>query len=405
MNYLQKGTKEFTLANLALFAAGFITFANLYITQPLFPQFTSYFGVSPATASLSLSLSTGVLSVTLILFGSLSESWGRKRLMTFSIFAASILTVLLAFAPSFETLLLLRCLQGFVFAGVPAIAMAYLGEEVDPKSLGVAMGLYISGNSIGGLSGRIIMGTMSDHFTWQIGMVFTGTLSLLICLYFVWALPASKHFTPRKLEFKALTRSLFQHIKDPGLLCLFGISFTLMGGFVTLYNYISYKLLEAPYNLSSTVVGWIFVVYLVGTFSSTWFGSLSDKFGRSKVLLVGITIMLTGALLTLPVNLFIKIAGMVIFTFGFFGSHSIASGWVSLRAVKDKAQASSLYLFAYYFGSSIGGTTGGLFWAKWGWNGVIAFISTCIITAITLAVTLVMLHRKVKKTQLDHTIA
>lgn len=397
MNYLQKGTKEFTLANLALFAAGFITFANLYITQPLFPHFSATFGVSPATASLSLSLSTGVLSVALLLFGSLSESWGRKQLMSISIFAASILTVFLAFVPSFEALLLLRMLQGFVFAGVPAIAMAYLGEEVDPKSLGIAMGLYISGNSIGGLSGRVIMGIMNDLFNWRMGMIFTGLLSLLICLYFVWALPASKHFIPRKLESKALTKSLIHQLKDPGLLCLFGISFTLMGGFVTLYNYISYKLLEPPYNLSNTVVGWIFAVYLVGTFSSTWFGSLSDKYGRQKVLLTGIAIMFIGALLTLPINLLIKVMGIIVFTFGFFGSHSTASGWVSYRAKKDRAQASSLYLFAYYFGSSIGGTTGGLFWSTWGWNGVIAFISACLVTAFTLAVTIVLLTRNSRK--------
>ncbi|KGR74600.1 MFS transporter [Ureibacillus sinduriensis] len=397
MNYLQKGTKEFTLANLALFAAGFITFSNLYITQPLFPQFSETFGVTPAMASLSLSLSTGVLSVALLLFGSLSESWGRKKLMSISIFAASILTVFLAFVPSFETLLLLRMLQGFVFAGVPAIAMAYLGEEVDPKSLGIAMGLYISGNSIGGLSGRIIMGTMNDLFSWRMGLIFTGLLSLLICLYFVWALPPSKHFIPKKLEIKALAKSLVHQLKDPGLLCLFGISFMLMGGFVTLYNYISYKLLEPPYNLSNTVVGWIFIVYLVGTFSSTWFGSLSDKYGRQKVLLTGIAIMFSGTLLTLPINLVIKIIGIVVFTFGFFGSHSTASGWVSVRAEKDRAQASSLYLFAYYFGSSIGGTTGGLFWSCWGWYGVIAFISACIVTAFTLAVTIVLLTRKARK--------
>ncbi len=396
MSYLQRGTKQFKLASLALFAAGFITFANLYITQPLFPQFTEDYNVSPTVASLSLSLSTGVLSLSLIFFGSLSEAWGRKRLMMFSIFAASILTIALAFSPSFEVLLLLRIVQGIVFAGVPAIGMAYLGEEVEPTSLGIAMGLYISGNSIGGLAGRIIMGSMTDHFNWQIGMITIGLLSLIISAYFVWALPPSKHFIPRQLNFKALCKSLFFHMKDPGLICLFGIAFTLMAGFVTLYNYIGFQLLDSPYNLSAGVVGWIFIVYLVGTFSSTWFGSLSDKFGRQKVLLIGISIMFVGALLTLPMNLITKIIGIVIFTFGFFGSHSIASGWVSYRAKKDKAQASSLYLFAYYMGSSIGGTTGGLFWSSWGWNGVIVFISAFIITSFTLAVTLMILSRKTK---------
>jgi YNFM family putative membrane transporter len=392
--YIQKGTREFTLTNLALFAAGFIIFANLYITQPLFPQFSEEFHVSPAVASLSLSASTVALSFSLILFGSLSEAWGRKRLMTFSIFAASFITIVLAFSPSFEILLLLRVIQGIVFAGIPAIAMAYLGEEMDPSSLGIAMGLYISGNSVGGLSGRIIMGTVTDLFSWQVGMLFLGILSLIVSFFFIWALPASQHFEPRPLQLASLTKSLFSHLKDPGLVCLFGIAFTLMGGFVTLYNYISYKLLDEPYNLSTTIVGWIFIVYLVGTFSSAWFGSLSDRFGRQKVLLVGIMIMLSGALLTLPVNLIIKILGIVVFTFGFFGSHSIASSWVSSRAKSNKAQASSLYLFAYYFGSSVGGTTGGFFWSSFGWNGVIAFISAFIITSLLLAVILNLSSRR-----------
>ena len=401
MNYIHKGTREFKLVNLALFAAGFITFANLYITQPLFPIYSEQFGVSPAVASLSLSLSTGVLSISLILLSSLSEAWGRKPLMTISIILASLLTCLLAISPSFEVLLLLRIVQGFVFAGVPAIAMAYLGEEVAPSSLGVAMGLYISGNSVGGLAGRVIMGTMTDHFSWQIGMLILGIFSLLICGYFIWALPKSKHFKPQPLKFKVLTNSLLNHLKDPGLVCLFAIAFTLTSSFVTLFNYISYKLLSDPYYLSATVVGWIFLVYLVGTFSSTWFGSLSNKLGRQPVLFAGIIIMLFGAILTLPVSLTVKIAGIVVFTFGFFGTHSTASGWVSSRAKKDKAQASSLYLFGYYFGSSIGGTIGGFFWSSWGWNGVIAYISAFLITSFILAVILLLINRKSKSYEKD----
>lgn len=386
MDYIKKGSKQFLLTNLALFTAGFITFANLYSTQPLLPQFSAEFHITPATASLSLSVATVSLAFSLLLFGSLSEAWGRKVIMTISIVAASLCTILLAFTPSFQALIAIRVLQGFVFAGVPAIAMAYLGEEIDPSSLGVAMGLYISGNSIGGLAGRIIMGTMTDLHSWQMGMLVLGLLSLVISVYFIWALPPSKHFTPRPLKLISLTKSLFQHLRDSVLVSLFCIGFLLMGSFVTLYNYISYKLLDAPYYLSATIVGWIFIVYLVGTFSSAWFGTLSDRYGRPFVLIAGIMIMLIGAILTYPITIWIKVIGIIIFTFGFFGAHSIASGAVSSRAKHDKAQASSLYLFFYYFGSSVGGTTGGFFWLHYGWNGIILFITAMLICAVLLAI-------------------
>jgi len=384
MDYIQKGTKAFNKANWALFLAGFITFANLYVSQPLLPTFAQEFHVSPAVASLSLSVTTLALSISMIIVGSLSEAWGRKALMTISIFAASVLTLALAFSPNFQTILVLRVIQGVVFAGLPAIAMAYLGEEMEPSSLGIAMGLYISGNSVGGLSGRVIIGTLTDLYNWQVGMIVLGIISLIISMLFIWMLPNSKHFTARPLQLKPLTQSLIQHLKYPSMLCLFGISFLLMGSFVTLYNYIGFKLMAPPYNLSATLVGWIFVIYLVGTFSSAWFGSLADRFGRQQMLIIAIAIMLAGALITLQSLLLLKIVGITVFTFGFFAAHSIASGWVSKRATHDKAQASSLYLFFYYFGSSVGGTAGGVFWMHFGWIGVIAMITVFLVIACVL---------------------
>ncbi|QSB08584.1 MFS transporter [Lysinibacillus sp. FSL K6-0057] len=385
MDYIQKGTRAFHKANWALFLAGFITFANLYVTQPLLPTFSEVFHVSPAVASLSLSVTTFALAVSLIIVSSLSEAWGRKSLMTISIFAASILTLALAFSPNFETILVLRVVQGIVFAGLPAIAMAYLGEEMEPSSLGVAMGLYISGNSVGGLSGRVIIGTLTDHYNWHTGMMVLGGISLFVSILFVWMLPSSKHFSARPLQLKALTKTLLQHLRDPSMLCLYGMGFLLMGSFVTLYNYIGFKLMAPPYNLSATIVGWIFVIYLVGTFSSAWFGSLADRYGRQQMLLLAIAIMFAGALVTLNGLLTLKIIGITIFTFGFFAAHSIASGWVSKRASHDKAQASSLYLFFYYFGSSVGGTIGGVFWMKYGWIGVIAMIALFLFIACVLS--------------------
>lgn len=382
---IQHGTAAFRRINLALFLGGFVTFASLYAPQPLMPVFSHEFGISPATASLSLSLATITLAVAMVVIGSLSEAWGRKPVMTASLLGASILAIGTAFSPGFHFLLTLRALQGVAMAGLPAIAMAYLSEEVDSRSLGLAMGLYISGNSVGGMAGRVITGMLTDYFSWRVALGGLGLLCLLASLLFAAYLRPSANFKPRPLALGALTRSLVQHLQDRGLLALYGVGFLVMGSFVTLFNYIGYQLTEPPYSMSQTVVGWIFLVYLVGTFSSTWMGRLADRQGRAGALALGVGIMLAGAVLTLPANLYLKLAGVAVFTFGFFGSHSIASAWVGARARHDKAQASSLYLLFYYVGSSLGGTAGGLFWSRYGWSGVVGMILVLLALALLLA--------------------
>ncbi|MDP4103418.1 MAG: MFS transporter [Bacillota bacterium] len=394
MSYIKKGTSAFHKTNIALVAAGFSTFANLYCVQPLLPEFSKEFHISPATSSLALSLTTVTLAISMLLIGSLSESWGRKPVMAFSMAAVSVLAMLTAFMPNFHFLLVARILQGVVFAGLPAIAMAYLGEEIDPASLGVAMGLYISGNTFGGLGGRVIVGMVTDYFNWRVAIASIGGLSVIASLVFWFTLPASRNFQPRKLELSKLMKSMVSHLKDPGLLCLYGIGFLLMGSFVTLYNYIGFQLTAPPYSLSQTLVGWIFIIYLVGTFSSTWFGSLADKYGRRTMLLIAIFIMFIGAVITLNPFLPVKIVGIAIFTFGFFGGHSIASSWVGRRVTHDKAQASSLYLFFYYVGSSIGGTAGGVFWTNYGWVGVISMIIGFLALSLVLSVCLYLITKQ-----------
>lgn len=385
MSKLQQGTTAFRKANIALFAGGFITFSILYDVQPLMPIFSKEFDVPAATGSLTLSVTTFTLAVFMLITSSLSEAWGRKIIMAASLILSSLIVIFTAFSPTFGSLLGFRVLQGIVLAGLPAIAMAYLGEEVDPKSLGTAMGLYISGNSIGGMAGRIITGSVTDFFSWRIAMGSIGVISLVLSVWFWLNLPNSQNFKPKPLKLKNLFASLFHHLRDPALLCLFGIAFILMGSFVTLFNYIGFQLLQPPYQLSQTIIGWIFIVYLTGTFSSTWMGRLSDSLGRRKVLWIGLLIMLSGALLTLGEPLVLKIIGIAVFTFGFFGSHSIASSWVGQRAKSEKAQASSLYLFFYYSGSSLAGSAGGYFWSQYGWGGVIGFIIFLLLFAFPLS--------------------
>ena len=161
-----------------------------------------------------------------------------------------------------------------------------------------------------------------------------------------------------------------------------------MGAFVTVYNYVGFRLLAPPFSLSQTFIGFIFVVYLVGIFASTYFGRLADRHGRGAMLAAATGIALTGLLLTLSDALAVLIAGIVVFTFGFFAAHAVASGWVGQMSRGYKALAAALYLLVYYVGSSVLGSLGGHFWTDGGWPGVAAMAGSLLTVALAISAAL-----------------
>ena len=382
---VRSGTRSYRRINWAFFAAGFVTFVTLYDVQPLLPLFAREYGVAPALASLPLSVSTAALAVTMLLAGTLSETCGRKPVMVVALAASSLLALATAVSHGFAALLFLRLLQGAVLAGLPAVAMAYLAEELEPVSIAPAMGLYISGNAIGGMSGRIFAAALADVSSWRLALAIIGGICLLLSAWFALNLPPARQVPRRPFSGRYLFTSLASNLRDPGLLGLFGIAFLGMGCFVTLYNYITFRLLAPPYQLGQGAVSLIFLVYLPGSLSSSLAGRLTARCGRAAVLRGGLLLMAAGMLLTLLQPLFWLVAGVALVTVGFFAVHSVASTWVGRRARSARAQASALYLFFYYAGSSVCGTAGGYCWSGAGWGGVAGMIGVLLAAALLLS--------------------
>jgi len=385
---LRYGDAGMRRVRLGLFAAGLATFALLYVPQPLLPALSSAFGASPAAASLAMSAGTFALAVAIIPVSSLSEVRGRREVMTVSVIAAAVLGLIAPLSPSLSVLTGIRVLQGFALAGVPATAMAYLAEEVDRGDLGRAMGLYIAGNAIGGLSGRVVAGILAEHGGWRVATAGVSALALVCAVAFAVLLPRSRFFTPSPPRLRALGGTLARNLADTGLLRLYLIGFALMGAFVTVYNYLTFRLSAAPFGLSASVIGALFTVYLAGTWSSTLAGRLADRAGRRVVLAAGVTVAIAGVALTLPSSLALIVAGLVALTAGFFAAHSVASGWVGGLAPVAPAQASALYLCLYYIGSSVAGSAGGIFYAHGGWPLTAAFTAALLAVALVSAASL-----------------
>ena len=380
--YIERGTPQFMRVTLALFSAGLATFALLYCVQPILPVLSQDFGISPAESSLSLSVSTGLLALGLMFTGPLSDAIGRKPVMVVALLLAAICTLICAFMTSWQGILLMRALIGLSLSGVAAVGMTYLSEEIHPSFVAFSMGLYISGNSIGGMSGRLVTGVLTDFFSWRVSLAVIGLFALAAACMFWRILPASKHFRASSLRPRTLLINFRLHWHDKGLPLLFAEGFLLMGSFVTMFNYIGYRLLADPYHLSQAIVGLLSVVYLTGSYSSPKAGAMTSRFGRGPVLLASTLIMLIGILITALAPVAVIFIGMMLFTAGFFSAPSVASSLIGRRARRAKGQASSLYLFCYYVGSSVAGTLGGVFWHSFGWNGVVAFISVMLLLAL-----------------------
>ena len=395
-------TPRYWLASFALLLAGFATFASLYDVQPLLPALAREFAVTPATASLALSASTLALAGALFVAGSLSESLGRKLPIVASLVISSAITFLCAAVPNFGSLLALRLLEGAAISGVPAIAMAYISEEVAPEALGFSMGLYVAGTALGGMSGRFIVGFVADAHGWRAGLLAIGALGVACAVAVAFLLPASRNFTPQPQSLRRAAGAYFAHVTDAGLPWLYATSFLIMGAFVTIYNYIGFRLAAPPFGLGQSAIGAIFAVYLVGSAASAIMGRLADRYGRRNILWLSELIFLAGVLITLAGDLVTIIAGITVLTFGFFGAHSVASSWVGERAIRDRSHATALYLCAYYLGSSVLGSLGGVVYGTAGWSGTVTAVTAVLAVALLVAIVVLRVVRPPQSAQASH---
>lgn len=375
---IRRGTPEYRRATVGMLFVGLAIFSCLYSTQALLPTLTEALGVSPSQAALTVSAATGALAVCVVPASILSEKFGRGRVLTISAAAATALGFALPLSQSIGQMIALRALQGVLIAGTPAVAMAWLSEEIDERDLPRAMGLYIAGNTVGGLMGRLVPAFVLEVASWRWALMVSGAVSFALAAAAWWMLPEQRNFRPKAsirpgAEIKAVAR----HLSNPRLVALAACGFIGMGVFVSMYNFFGFRAV-LDYGLPAALSGLVYVVYLSGTWSSARAGALSRRYGRGVVVLASALLMLAGALAVAASSLWIALAGLLVFTASFFALHSTASGWVGLIAERDRAEASSMYVFCYYMGSSILGAATG--WAYEGlpWAGFVAVLAVLL---------------------------
>ena len=378
-------TKDFILhrrRSLAIFFVGVTAFAALNCLQPIIPAIGKSLGLQPAAASLISS--AGMLGVAIMLFALtfLAEQLPRQKCIVISLLICSIFTAVLSILPNLSLMLIIRFITGMSIAFIPTLVMAYIQEEFPPSQISYLSGLYISGTTIGGLSGRLITSYFTDISSWQSSVAVCGSFLIGTAFLVKLLLPQEQQQRQQVQKFSMSFFSLKN--KKLFLLCLF--SFCIMGCFISVFNYIPFVLMDKPYNITQSVIGLIFLVQIFGFISSSLCGRLVKAWGTEKLIALQLTIMLVGSIATLHNNLLLKLIGLAAVNFGFFGAHACAISWCGSLCPAQKAASVALYMLCYYSGASFMGSYCGVFYQQYGWTGVVNSVLAAIgIAAIALA--------------------
>ncbi|WP_034837005.1 MFS transporter [Endozoicomonas numazuensis] len=365
-------TPTYRKATFALALGSFLIFCNLYLFQPLIPLMADQFSVSVLKANGLLAASTSGLALTLLPWAILSEKVGRYPVMMISLALVPLAGLGILFSDSLSIMIFSRAMLGVALAGFAAVAVAYMAEEFTQSALMMAVGTYISANSLGGISGRIFGGLVSEQWNWQTAVIAMILFSLICALIVYSLLPKAVHFQKAEnFSVKGATRNIAEHLHTPKILLavmIGGLNFAL---FVNLYTVMGLRLIAPPYSLPLGWTSLIFLCYLSGTVSSRLSGHWRKQHTTTQGILIGTFISMSGVWIASFQDLAAIIIGLLLISSGAFFVHSLAYGWVSHQATRAKATATALYLVSYYLGGSLGGFLLIACWEIAAWSGVL----------------------------------
>jgi len=366
--------KSFKLAIFAAMIAGACTFLNVYCTQPLLPFFQRLFHASEIEVSLTVGAVTLAVALMAPFIGMIAETIGRKKVIVPALFAMAVPTLLAATSQSLHALIFWRFAQGLFVPGVIAVMMAYINEEF-PGRVGAVMSAYVAGTVFGGFLGRLLTGVIAAHWNWHAAFVTLGILDLLGALAVRQWLPLAVNFVPAKHVFKS-ARDTWGHLRNPRLLAVCGMGFTVLFSLVGVFTYVNFHLARPPFNLTPSGLGSIFFVYLLGCVVTPLAGRFLDRHGFLRTTLMSFVMCIGGLLLTLAPSLALVVAGLAIFSSGIFVSQSAATVLMGQVAGRARSAAAGLYVTFYYAGGSAGAALTAWFWLKGVWPACVGLFAT-----------------------------
>ncbi len=356
---------------MAVFALVSASFTNIYMTQPILPVLQDEFGVTPVQVSLTVSAVILGIVLSNLFFGFLSDRFPIRPIILTGGICVAAGGVASALTHDFKILVTARLFQGIFIPALTTSVAAWLAKTLPRKRLSVVMGSYISATVLGGLGGRLIGGWIHPPLHWRYAFLSASVFVLVTTIFAVTVLPRTQVKETISKEMESGFISLLKR-RDLVLIYCCGAGGLLM--FSPVFNFLPYRLADAPFHFSTEQITLIYFVYVMGIFMGPLAGRISNRFGGGNTLIAGTCILGFSLILLLFPSVVAVISGLLGICAGFFTIHAVAVGLLNQNLSGSHGKANALYVMFYYAGGWLGITGSGFAFQQAGWKGVIGFV-------------------------------
>lgn len=357
---------------LALVGAAFL---NIYLTQPVLRVLETEFHASVLAVSFSVSAVLAGIAFANLPFGWLADRWPVQRLVLLGGGVIALAGLVCAYTRSLEVLVAARFVQGCFVPALTSCLAAHLARNLPPARLNVAMGGYVAATVLGGMASRLLGGWVvaPEHWRGAFLLAAGGTLAAVVLgLRALRGAPAPARAHRDAVGFARLLR-------EPVLWLATACGAAGQAVFSPMFNYMPYRLAEAPFLLDTRQTSLVYLVYLVGIVMGPGAGRLANRHGAGRTLVGGASVLMVSLLLLLAPSVVAVVVALVGVCGGFFTVHAAAVGLLNRRLTVGQGRANGLYVLGYYLGAWFGISWAGAVYQRWQWPGV---VMGCLLLAL-----------------------
>lgn len=346
--------KSYFLITAVLFWCGLVVVSSLYITIPLISVFSDVYKVSLSKAAWSSSVFSFCYAIGFLIFGPLSDRYGRKRIIMSGLGALTIFTPIIAFSENWLWFVIVRGMQGIAAATFAPTALAYIADKYPAEKRVTINGFVSTGFLMAGIVGQVVSSFISENFGWNYVFYLLGAVYFITFLL-VWVAIPTENIHPATQNISASLAQMGRACTNKNLILCYVITITLLFTFVGMYTALGSYLSEPVFGLDSQHLLYIRCVGIIGMLLSPFAGQFVAKRGIHTMLRGGLSIAIIGlAMLGFCSNLFLITTMTVVFVAGISITIPTLISLVGQLGGTARGSAVSLYTFILFIGATLG---------------------------------------------------